>query len=213
MDKITIINRALSRIGCLPIQSEASPGPAGIGVVLTYDAVLEDVLSKYPWHFTIFFTALTALTASPPLGWSKAFQLPPQRLAQPRAYYESATDNRPLSRFQLSGNEVYTASETCFAEYQAKPPVPHWPGYFRELMTLCCAAEYALEIREDRTLRNTLRRDAYGPPDFQGDGGQFKVACDLDAQAAPSKQPADGRNPLTDIRDGYDADDARYGWG
>ena len=67
-------------------------------------------------------------------------------------------------------------------------------------------------MREDTQLRNTLRRDAYGPPEMQGEGGQFKVACDLDAQAMPSQQPAGGRNPLIDARDGYDIDDARYGW-
>lgn len=212
MDKITIINRSLSRIGCRPIQSETSPGPAGIGVVLTYDAILEDLLSKYPWHFTTRFAALSRLTETPPLGWTYAFLLPPGRLALPRAYFESASDDRPLSRFQLSEHKVFTKTEALFAEFQVTPPVAHWPGYFRELVTLCVAAEYALEIREEPSLRDRLRRDAYGPPEYQGDGGQFKVAADLDAQAGASKQPAGGRNPLSDIREGYSADDARNGW-
>lgn len=212
MDRVTLINRALSRIGCLPIQSEAEPGPAGTGVVFTFDAVLDDLLSKYPWHFTKQFAALSRLTGTPPLGWTSAFLLPPDRLALPRAYFESATDDRPLTRFQLAVNEVYTLTEICFAEFQIRPQPAYMPAYFRELLVLATAAEYALEIREDVQLRQVLRRDAYGPPDMQGEGGQFKVAADLDAQAGASLQIAGGGNPLTDMRGGYSADDARYGW-
>lgn len=212
MDRITIINRALARIGCLSIQSELSPGPAGKEVLHTYDAVLEDILSKYPWHFTRQFASLSKETATPPMGWKSQFILPPDRLALPRAYYDSPNADRPLLRFQVASDRVYTAGEILFAEYQAIPIPSSWPGYFRELMSLALAAEYALEVREDPTLRNNLRRDAYGPPEYQGEGGQFKIAADLDAQSAPSQQPASGANPLTDLRNGFDADDARNGW-
>lgn len=215
MDAVTIINRALARIGCLPIQSVAAPGPAGTGVVNTYDAVLEDLLSKYPWHFTRRFSALSRLTAVPIGGWSSAFLLPPQRLALPRGYYDGPDiSGRPLLSFEIAGDQIYTRSSACYAEYQARPAPKDWPGHFRELMVLALAAEYALEVREDERLRATLRRDVYGPPEMQGDGGQFKVSSDLDAQARPSPQPAGGANPLTDLRDDYysDPDDARCGW-
>lgn len=212
MDRVTIINRALARIGCIAIQSETAPGPAGKEVLHTYDAVLEDMLSKYPWHFTKQFASLTRETAQPPMGWTSQFILPPDRLALPRAYYESADNSRPLVRFQIAGARIYTCTTWLFAEYQNRPAPMAWPGYFRELMTLALAAEYALEIREDPTLRNFLRRDAYGPPEYQGEGGQFKIAADLDAQAMPSQQPAGGANPLTDARWDYAPDDVRNGW-
>lgn len=212
MDRITLINRALARIGCRQIQSDLEPGPAGIEVVTTADGVIADLLSKHPWHFTKNFTALTRLAEEPPLGWRSAFLLPPDRLALPRAYYDNPYSDRPLLRFQIAATKVYTGSETLFAEYQYLPPPAHWPAHVQELAVLVLAAEYALEVREDTTLRDRLRRDAYGPPEMQGEGGQFKVCADLDAQAAPSQQPASGRNPLTDIRNGYDPDDARCGW-
>lgn len=213
MDRVTIINRALAQIGCLRIQSEAAPGPAGMEVLDTYDAVVDDVLSKYPWHFTKRFAALSRLTETPPLGWTSAYLLPPERLALPRAFYDSVSSARPLDRFQLAEpNKVFTATTTLYAEYQVQPLPAHWPGYFRSLVTLCLQAKYALEIREDERLYQMLTREAYGAPEYQGEGGQFKVAADLDAQAMPSQQPADGANPLTDSRAGYDSDDARYGW-
>lgn len=214
MDAVEIINRALARIGCLPIQSVLAPGPAGTQTVRTYDAILEDLLSKYPWHFTKRFSSLNKLTAAPPLGWVAQFQLPPTRLSLPRAYFESASSDQPTTRVQMAGNVVYARSETLFAEWQEKPLPIEWPGHFRELMTLALAAEYAMEIREDPQLRNELRRDCYGSPQDQGMGGQFKVCSDLDASSNPSPQPAGGRNPLTDIRNDYwnDPDDARGGW-
>lgn len=213
MDRVTLINRALARIGCLPIQSIADPGPAGSGVLDTYEAVLEDLLSKYPWHFAKKFAALSRETATPPLGWTYAFVLPPDRLALPRAYYDSAASDRPLTRFEVAGNRVYAMAEALFAEYQFRPEPNDMPAYFRELDLLALSAEYALEIREDTQLRQVLRRDAYGPPEMQGEGGQFKVAADLDAQANPSRQIEGGANPLTDIRSGYDdPEDARNGW-
>ncbi len=212
LDKIGVINRALSRIGCLPIQSEAAPGPAGPGVIHTYDAVLDDLLSKYPWHFTKRFSALSRVAATSS-GWRWGYTLPPGRLALPRGYYETSAADRPLTRFQIAETTVMTDTDTLYAEWQVRPDPAQWPGHFTELVTLALAAEYALEIREDQALRERLRRDVYGPPDFQGEGGQFKVSSDLDAQSAPSPQPAGGANPLTDIRDGYDPDDARYGWG
>lgn len=213
MDRVSIINRALARIGCRRIQSEAEPGPAGLEVLDTYEAVIDDLVSKYPWHFTKGFAACSKLTETPPLGWKSAFLLPPERIALPRAFYESATSDRPLLRFQLAdATKVYTATSVCFAEFQTVPHPANWPGYFRELVTLCLMSAYALEIREDERLSAQLRRDAYGPPEYQGEGGQFKVAADLDAQAMPSQQPAGGANPLTDSRQGYDAEDARFGW-
>jgi hypothetical protein len=213
MDRVTIINRALARIGCRAIQSELEPGPAGIEVVATLDSVLEDLLSKYPWHFTRRFAGLSRLDVEQTLGWRSAFMLPPDRLALPRAYFDSASSDRPVQRLQLAGDRVLADAWTLFAEYQVKPPVIDWPGHFRELVVLALSAEYALEVREDPQLRNALRRDAYGVPEMQGEGGQFKVSADLDAQAQTSPTPAGGRNPLTDAHDnGWSSTDARYGW-
>jgi hypothetical protein len=212
MDKATIINAALSRIGCLTITSVLQPGPQGHGVLLTYTSVIEFLLSHYPWHFTKTFAALSRLTATPGMGWTSAFLLPPDRLAMPRAYYASSADERPLPRFQILGNHVLTNTDELFAEYQRNWDPAYWPKYFTETATLALAAEYALEIREDQQLRTALRRDVYGPPEYMGDGGQIKIAQDLDAQAEASKQVAGGTNPLTDIRSDYGNDDLRGGW-
>lgn len=214
MDAVEIINRALARIGCLPIQSVLAPGPPGTQPVRTYHSILEDLLSKYPWHFTKRFSALNKLTEAPPLGWTAQFQLPAGRLTLPRGYFESASSDQPTTRVQIAGNAVYARSLTLYAEWQAKPDPNDWPGHFRELMVLALAAEFALEIREDPQLRSELRRDCYGSPQDQGLGGQFKVSSDLDASSNPSPQPAGGANPLTDIRNDHwsDPDDARGGW-
>ena len=120
MDDITIINSSLSRIGCLPLQSILAPGPQGQGPFLTYRAVTEFNMSIYPWHFIKAFAALSRETETPGMGWTSQFILPPDRLALPRAYYPTRDDERPLTRFQISGNKVLTGTAELFCEYPKK---------------------------------------------------------------------------------------------
>ncbi len=214
VNQVAIVNRALAGIGCTQIQSFASPGPAGSGPQKTFERVLDDLVSKYPWHFAHGFGELTRLTGAPVAGWKYAFQLPSDRIGPPRALYDSQAETaRPLTRFQMSEGTVLASVERIWAFYPRLPDPSLWPGYFQELVILCCQAEYALAIREDPALRDRLRRDAYGPPEYQGQGGQFAVAALLDAQSNPSQQVADGYNPLTSFRtSGFSAEDARAGF-
>lgn len=196
---IDIVNRALSRIGALPISSLETPGAAGRIPANVYNSVRDDILSKYPWQFTLRFAELSRKGAAAN-QWTGEFHLPPDRLALPRAYYETAADERPVKRFQLFQTTVCTLTDTLFADYQVLPEAAHMPPYFVELLVLATAAELALSIREDRTLRDKLRTDAYGSELYQGEGGQFAVAATLDAQSGASPQIDAGHDPVSDAR-------------
>jgi len=212
-NQVDVVNRALTGIGCQPITSFAAPGPAAQTPQQTFERILDDLLSKYPWSFAHTHAPLDRLTALPPAGWTAAFALPSDRIGPPRAYYESANDRRPFTRFHLTENMVYADASQLWAFYPRLPHPAIWPGYFSELIILCLQAEFALSIREDHVLRDKLRRDAYGPPETQGMGGQFGVAALLDSQAQPAGQVDGGHNPITSARfGGWSADDARHGW-
>ncbi len=208
--EVEIVNRALARIGSTPIQSFDDPGAAGNIPERTHRAVVEDLLTKNGWSFAMKYASLSRETDTPVRGWTYAFALPSDRLGLPRAFYETSGDTRPFTRFEQTDSQVLTDAETLFAHYHYEPPVVHWPGYFRELVILCDMAELALAMREDMALRTNLRRDAYGPPDHQGMGGQFAVAATLDAQINASPEIAGGHDPVTDAR--YQAGDARCGY-
>lgn len=211
MDAITIVNRALARIGAIEIQSFDDPGPSGDAPRAIYDEALEDLLSRYPWKFAHQYAALGRLTAAPLRGWDHAFLLPPDRVGPARAYYDSAAAGaRPLTKFELSADQLLTDADAVWAYYPYVPAVQHWPGYFRKLVTTVLAAELALAIREDEGLRRRLMAECFGPPEYRGEAGIFGEAMSLDSAAGASPQPADGANPVTDAR--WPAGDARHGF-
>lgn len=210
MDDVTIANRAIARIGGIQIQSFAVPGPSGPIVPDTYNSVLEDILGKYPWHFTKKFAPLSRETLPPVRRWTYQFLLPADRLAPPRAIFNSKDDTRPYTLWEPAGQHILSDAETLWAQYQWRPSPDWWPTYFRELIILAVMAELAGGLREDWTLRDKLRRQVYGDEQYQGEGGQFAVCAALDAQAAPSPVIDGGRNPLTAVR--FSPGDARAGF-
>jgi len=210
MDHATIANRALARIGALAINSFAEPGPSEHIVPETYFAVLDDLLGKYPWHFTKKRVALERLTEVPLITWAYTFKLPADRLAPPRVIYNSASDDRPFTGWEPHGDTILSNETQLWAVIQWRPDPDWWPTYFRELVVLAVAAELAGAVREDWALRKSIRAEVYGSEQYQGEGGQFAVATSLDAQSAPSQQIDGGRNPLTEVR--YMPGDARGGF-
>lgn len=214
MDDVTIANRALARIGGIKIQSFDAPGPSGHIVPETYNAVLEDLLGKYPWHFTKKVKIpLVKVGGVATGGWTHAYKLPADRMAPPRAIYDSDGENaRPFHRWEPSGDVILSNAEALYATYQWRPTPDWWPTYFRELVILAVAAELAGAVREDWQLRAKLRIDTYGSEQYQGEGGQFAVCSSLDAQAQPAQEIDGGRNPLTSARFSGVASDARDGF-
>ena len=211
MDAITIVNRALARIGAIEIQSFEDPGPSGDAPQTIYEEALDDLLSRYPWKFAHKYAALSRLAAAPARGWTYAFLLPPDRKGPARAYYDSVSGGaRPLVKFELSADQLLSDAEAVWAFYPFAPPVQHWPGYFRKLVSTVVAAELALAIREDEPLRRRLTLECFGTPEYRGEAGLFGEAMSLDSQAQGSPQPAGGANPLIDAR--YSPGDARSGY-
>lgn len=211
MDAITIVNRALARIGAIEIQSFDDPGPSGDAPQSIFEEALDDLLSRYPWKFAHKYAALSRLTAGPVRGWIYAFLLPPDRVGPARGYFDSADGAaRPLTKFELSADQLLADAETVWAFYPYAPPVQHWPGYFRKLVTTVVAAELALAIREDEPLRRRLMNECFGTPEYRGEAGLFGEAMSLDSAAGASPQPAGGANPVSDAR--YLPGDARGGF-
>lgn len=207
---VQIANRSLARVGCLPIVSFDIETDRVQNVKRVYDGVVEDIFSKGRWHCGKRTVSLTKASEAPPRYWKNKFVLPPDRIGLPEGYFDGPDRERPLTRYELAGdNEIWTDAEEVFATYPYIPAPVNWPGYLREVVQLGCMAEFALSVREDATLRTRLRRDLYGEEQFQGEGGQFGVAMALEAQAHAQVEIDGGYNPVTAAR--YQAGDAREG--
>jgi hypothetical protein len=200
VDRITIINRALLRIGSDPLQGENMPGAETH--VAVYDSVVDDICSCYPWSFATPTVQLARETDPPAQFWKYAHKLPADLIGPPRAVYERSDRAVPLKDFAISGDLILSNAPDIRVKYVVTPLPALWPGYFRELIVLAVAAELALAVREDRMLRNQLREDVYGPPAHMGESGKLGVAKNTDAMGHPgeSMDGDDGANPLIDVR-------------
>jgi hypothetical protein len=196
-DRITMLNRALLRIGAEPLVSEADPGaPVHLAI---YDGVLE-LLAAQPWSFFKMTRKLARLSTAPVHGWAYAYALPPDRTGPPRGVYFAADNRQPTQAYDLIGDELHTDLEAVWITYLRTVSYERWPGDFRELFVTALMAELALSVREDRTLHDRLYQKAFGTPAQMGVGGLMAAALDMDSQGIPSETVGGGINPLIDVR-------------
>ena len=196
-DRITMLNRALLRIGAEPLVTEADPGaPAHLAV---YDSVLER-FGAHSWSFFKVTRKLARLSAAPDALWAYAFQLPSDRVGPPRAIYAASDSRQPTTNYDLIGDQLLTDHPEIWATTLRLVGYERWPGDFREAFTAALMAELALSVREDRALHDRLYVKAFGTPQQMGMGGLFGAALDNDSQAIPSTTVGGMVNPLIDVR-------------
>lgn len=196
--RIEMLNRALLRIGAVPLVSEADPGaPVHLAV---YDSVMER-LGAQPWSFFKRTVKLVRLSAAPVTNWTYAFQLPSDRMAPLRAIYPTSdTARKPSTDFDIEGDQLLCDLPEVWATYLALVSWERWPGDFRELFVTALMAELALSVREDRPLHDRLYAKAFGTPQQGGMGGLMGQALDNDSQGMPATIVGGGHNPLIDVR-------------
>lgn len=196
--RIEMINRALIRIGANPLQSELVPGAEQYLAV--FDSVVEDLASK---PFSVFKATrrLVRDSSVARLGnWLYAYKLSPDACGPPRAIYASADGRQPVVDYEIEGDILYTSHEQVWATETTLRDIAKWKGDLKEAFTVCLMAEFALSVREDRSLHDRLYQKARGTPVQNGLGGLVGAALENDNQAMPSTQVGGGVNPLIDVR-------------
>lgn len=197
-DRITMLNRALMRIGAVPLVTELDPGaPVHLAV---YDSLLER-FAAHPWSFMKQTRRLLRLSAAPvPAHFAYAYQLPAELIGAPRAVYADETQRRPTTDYDIQSGVLLANATQVWLAFMAVSGPERWPGDFREAFTTALMAELALSIREDRALHDRLYQKAFGTPQQMGQGGLFGAAAESDAQGTPATIVGGGYNPLVDVR-------------
>lgn len=197
--RIQLIDDARTAIGAGPLQSETAPGADS--AIRIYERVIKHLLSCYPWSFGKRKRQLVRLADAPAQHWKYRFAKPSDMAGAPRAIYDDGSERAtPISEFELLEDAIHANAPALWALYTLKPDPSQWPGNFTEVAVLALAAEYALSVREDSALRDKLRRDVYGAPEQQGEGGLLAQAKAADTQAQPAPRVMRAYNPLIDIR-------------
>lgn len=154
--KLSIINDALVRLGATPLASLEDGTAQAITAAALYEAVADELLADFPWSFALREAALPQLALGPDdarlLGYSYAFQLPTGCLR--------VLGLKCLSRFQLSGDQVYSDASGATLVYISRTEPPAWSAGFVRLMTLELAAAFSVPITQNVQLASVFYNEA-----------------------------------------------------
>lgn len=198
IDDVTIINRALARVGAPGIFSlDEDTALARQAVAVYYDR-RDACLGLYPWSFAKLTYRLDRLAEEPQNGWRYAYALPGTRLGTPlKVLTDPQRADFPLRRFAIEANALYCDEGAVWATVLARVDPSAWPAYFRLAVIMLVAADLAVPVAHDTNLADQLRALGEGTPSEQGRGGLIGRAMIADAAGAPSAAPLLAADPFT----------------
>lgn len=184
--KVGLCQEALLLLASNPITSFDEGTDKARTCALLYETVIANVLTMRTWNFTKQKAELTRLVTVPTNGWKYQYQLPSDRIAAPWAVYNSAqVGAEPTADFAIYGDKLYSDDEVVVIDYQAEPDVSKFPHGFRTLVVYALAAAFAVPVTEQAELMAKYDALAFGVPSENRQGGQFRVAAQIDGKNKP----------------------------
>lgn len=189
---ITICSDALLMIGAKAITSFNDGTDESSVCDRLYPDIRDSTLVMYPWSFSTKKVQLARLLTAPTSVWKYAYQLPGDKLAGPRAVYDTASPGAAVQKdWEIQGDQLLTNLEAVFIDYQYSVGEFSWPPYFVQLMKYMMAWHLAEPITEQQDKSIRWERKAVGDPVENGRGGYFRTAASIDAQGQPTRAMED----------------------
>jgi hypothetical protein len=197
---ITICSDALLMLGAKAISSFNDGTDESSVCDRLYPDIRDSTLMMYPWSFSFKKIQLARLVTAPGSVWKYAYQLPGDRLGNPRAVYDTAAvGGTPRKDWEIQGDQLLTNLEAAFIDYQYSVGEFAMPQYFVQLLKYQVAWHIAEPITEQAEKAGFWRRMALGEPGENGRGGYFRQATQID-----------GANNAVKVIDDYTLITARY---
>lgn len=159
--KFDICNRALVTVGATRIASFEDGSAEAIACAETYEPLAEHHLAAHRWRFAAEQALLARRDDIPAdTRWTYAWQLPSGLLA----LHGVSRHGRPIAYDRLGDVIVANAAADAplIATYTWRVPEARWAPSFREAFTVSLAAAFALILRENAKLADTLHAKAEG---------------------------------------------------
>jgi hypothetical protein len=189
---ITICSDALLMIGAKAITSFNDGTDESSICDRLYPDIRDSLLVMYPWSFSTKKIQLAQLLTAPGSVWRYAYQLPGDRLNNPRAVYESSAIGSPVRKdWEIQGDQLLTNLESVFIDYQYSVGEYAMPQYFVQLLKYMVAWHIAESLTEQQEKAAKWQRVAVGDPSENGRGGFFRTAAQIDGQGNPSRAISD----------------------
>lgn len=181
---ITICSDALLLLGAKAISSFNDGTDESSVCDRLYPDIRDSTLSMYPWSFATKKVQLAQLVTAPTNVWQYAYQLPGDRLAGPRAVYDTAAVGANVRReWEIQGDQLLANLPAVYIDYQYSVPEYAMPHYFVQLLKYMVAWHIAEAITEQQDKANKWQRVATGEPSENGRGGYFRQATQIDGQS------------------------------
>lgn len=181
---VSICSDALILIGAKPISSFNDGTDEASVCDRLYPDIRDSTLVMYPWSFATKKIGLAQLLTAPTNVWKYAYQLPGDRLAGPRAVYDTAAVGAyPRKDWEIQGDNLLCNLDAVYIDYQYSVGEYAMPKYFVQLLKYMTAWHIAEAITEQQDKANKWQRVAIGDPAENGRGGFFRQAAQIDGQS------------------------------
>lgn len=179
---VSICSDALILLGAKPISSFNDGTDESNTADRLYPNVRDMTLSMYPWSFAYKKLKLARLITTPTNEWEYEYQLPGDRLGNPRAAFSSETVGaRPFKEWEILGDKLLTNEKLVVIDYPYQTPEFAMPQYFVQLLKYMMAWHLAYPITEQEAKTQYWQAVALG----SGREGYFRQAASIDAQGQP----------------------------
>ena len=185
---VSICSDALLLIGAKAISSFNDGTDESSVCDRLYPDIRDSTLVMYPWSFGMKKVQLAQLITTPTSFWRYEYQLPGDKLANPRAVYNSANSGSPVQKdWEIQGDKLLTNLTSVFIDYQFSVPEFAMPQYFVQLLKYMVAWHIAETITEQQDKSARWQRVATGDPSENGRGGYMRQAMQIDGQNNPMR--------------------------
>jgi hypothetical protein len=183
---VSICSDALLLIGAKAISSFNDGTDESSVCDRLYPDIRDSTLVMYPWSFGMKKVQLAQLITTPTTVWRYEYQLPGDKLANPRAVYNSANSGSPVQKdWEIQGDKLLTNLTSVYIDYQFSVPEYAMPQYFVQLLKYMVAWHIAETITEQQDKSARWQRVATGDPSENGRGGYMRQAMQIDGQNNP----------------------------
>lgn len=182
---ISICSDALIMLGAKAITSFNDGTDESSTCDRLYPDIRDSALVTYPWSFNTKKVKLARLLTTPTSVWKYQYQLPGDKLANPRAVYANATGMYPNKDWEIQEDKLLTNLEQVYIDYQYSIGEYAMPQYFSQLLKYMMAWHLAMPITEQTDKAQYWQRVATGDISENGRGGFFRTAMQIDGQNNP----------------------------
>ena len=183
---VSICSDALLLIGAKAISSFNDGTDESSVCDRLYPDIRDSTLVMYPWSFGMKKVQLAQLITTPTTVWRYEYQLPGDKLANPRAVYNSANSGSPVQKdWEIQGDKLLTNLTSVYIDYQFSVPEYAMPQYFVQLLKYMVAWHIAETVTEQQDKATKWQRVATGDISENGRGGYMRTAMQIDGQNNP----------------------------